>query len=133
MSPGRTSMSSMDVEQLAEAYLAEKSIERTRRYEADGRRFEFNTADALEAHFVKTYHELVLLDDDRSWDEVMDLQSEFELRRLKTPMHLVAADFALFKARLEQLQCSGPPDPVALQDVRAELAELRERLGRPKH
>jgi hypothetical protein len=126
-------MSSMNATQLAEAYIAEKSIERTRRYVADGRRFEFCTADALEAHFVKTYREVVLLDDDRSWDEVMDLQSEFDLRHIKTPMHLVAADFALFKARLERLQRVGPRDPVAWHEVRAELADLRERLARPKH
>jgi hypothetical protein len=98
----------MDSRQLAEAYIAEKSIERTHRYLAEGRRFEFYTADVLEAHFVKVYREMVLLDDDRSWDAVVDLQCEFELRRLKAPMHLVAADFALFKARLERLQRVGP-------------------------
>ena len=56
---------------------------------------------------------------------------------VRTRMHveqdLVAADFALFKARLERLQRVGPRDPVAWQDIRAELIDLRERLGRPKH
>jgi hypothetical protein len=126
-------MSSMDPSQLAEAYIAEKNIERTQSYVLKGRRFEFYAQDVLEAHFCKTYRDIVLLDDDRSWDEVMDLQSEFELRHLKAPMHLVAADFALFKARLERLQRVGPRDPVAWRDIRAELIDLRERLGRPKH
>ena len=111
----------------------EKAIERTRRYVAKGRRFEFCTADGLEVHFVQTYRELVARDDDRCWDEIMDLQCEFDLRRVKAPIHLVAADFALFKARLERLQHVGPYDPIAWQEVRAELAELRERLSRPKH
>jgi hypothetical protein len=118
---------------LAEAYIAEKAMERTRRYVLNGRRFEFYTQDGLEAHFCKMYRELVLHDDDRRWDDVMDLQSEFDLRRMNAPMHLVAADLALFKARLERLQAVGPRDAVAWHEVRDELIDLRERLSRPKH
>lgn len=126
-------MSSMDTRQLAEAYIAEKAMERTRRYLADGRRFADFDNEYLTKIFVAMFRELIVFDDDRRWDTIADAQCEFELRGLKAPVHRVAAELALFKQRLEQFQRVGPPDPVAWREVRAELVDLRERLGLPKH
>ncbi|MBN9088763.1 MAG: hypothetical protein J0J01_17805 [Reyranella sp.] len=126
-------MSGMSVKQLAEAYIAEKAMERTQRYLADGRQFASCNDHDLEQIFITEYRGLVLLDDDRRWDAVVDLQCEFELRGLETPLHRVAAEFALFKERLERLQRVGVCDPVAWQEVRTELADLRRRLARPKN
>ena len=128
-------MNSTEIKQLAEAYIAEKAIERTRQYVVKGRRFlEFHGEDVLIACFVQAYRELVARDDDRCWDEIMDLQCEFDLRQLKAPIHLVAADFALFKARLERLQHVGPRDPIAPgRKSGPNCPSCAERLSQPKH
>ena len=126
-------MSSLNARQLADAYIVEKSMERTQRYLADGRDYADFDDDYLTHIFVAMFRELILFEDDRRWDAIVDVQCEFELRGLKTPIHRVAAEFALFKQRLERLLHAGPCDPTAWHETRAELADLRERLALPKN
>ena len=126
-------MSGMDIKQLAEAYIAEKAMERTQRYLADGRMFADLDDEGLTKYFVSVFREYILFDGDRRWDAIAEVQCEFELRGLNAPIHRVAADLALFKERLEQFLRAIPCDPATLQEVRDELADLRERLALPKN
>ena len=126
-------MSSMDRKLLAEAYIAEKSMERTQRYLADGRKFADFDDEYLTKIFCAMFRDVILREDDRRWDSIADVQCEFELRGLKAPIHRVAAELALFKERLEQFQRAIPCDPATLREIGDELADLRERLALPKN
>jgi len=126
-------MSSLSVTQLAEAYIAEKRMEHTHRYLVEGRKFIDRTDDDLADLFVATYRELVLLDDERRWDAIVDLRCEFDLRGLEVPLHRLAPEFALIKERFQQLQRAHLRDAAASLEVRDELEDLSDRLARPKN
>lgn len=123
----------MTIEELTMVYFAERHLEGIRDYMVRGRSFGDLTEEQLGAQWVKTYRAACDLDDDRSWDELIDLQREFSLRDIEPPMHLLAAEVALLNQRLDQRVRSGRPDPAAYAEIRAELAELAKRLRGPKH
>lgn len=118
---------------LAEAYIAEKTLEGIRDYLIRGRRFASLAEEALNVQWVEVYRAACGFDDENRWNELMDLQCEFNLRDIKPAMHALTAGVALFKARLEQLERDGRPDPAAMEVAAMELAELRARLRGPKN
>jgi hypothetical protein len=65
--------------------------------------------------------------------ELLDLESELGLRRIPIPFDQVQPELALFSAQVERRRREGRPGPHDCPEYRAELADLRERLSRPKH
>jgi hypothetical protein len=98
-----------------------------------GRCFGGLAEEELNAQWVEVYRAACTLEDERSWDELMDLQCEFDLRTVKPPMHLLAAEADLFTECFERLVSKGTPDPKAVEEVQAEVAELCKRLRGPKN
>ncbi len=135
MSSGRTIMSSINRSQLLEAYIAEKTIERTRRYLAEGRHSADLTDEELTDAWVGTFRDLAgtNFSRDLQWAGILDIESELRLRRIETPVDRVQPELALLTRWIERQQCEGSPHPVDCPEVRAELADLRQRLSRPKH
>ena len=64
----------MTIEELTMVYFAERHLEGIRDYMVRGRSFGDLTEEQLGAQWVKTYRAACDLDDDRSWDELIDLQ-----------------------------------------------------------
>jgi hypothetical protein len=123
----------MTIEELAHAYIAEKTLEGIRDYMVRGRCFANLTEEALNAQWVEAYRAACTLEDEKSWGELLDLQCEFDLRGIKPPMDLLAAEADLFTESFERLMSESPPDPKAVEEAEAEIAALCERLRRPKN
>jgi hypothetical protein len=121
--------------QLIQAYIVEQEIERTRRYLIDGREFADYSDEALTEHFIWTFRDVAATGPGNAfgWSRLLDLKCEFDLRRTKLPLHAVAAEYARYREHLERRWREGRHDPAACEHCRAELAELRERLSRPKN
>ena len=123
----------MNIEELAEALIADKTLESINAYMVRGRCFGGLTEEELNAQWVEVYRAACTLQDEKIWGELMDLQCEFDLRGIKPPMHLLAAEADLFTECFERLVLEGEPDPAATEEAGAELAELRARLQAPKN
>jgi len=74
----------------------------------------------------------VLEEEDRE-GELLDLRSEFDLRRIEPPLHLVAAELSLFKERFQRRLREGATDRAAVEQIEARLADLHARLQSPKN
>ena len=135
MSPGRTIMSRIDSNQLADAYIAEKKLDHTRRYVLEGRHYADCSDDELADLWVATLCDLAATDfsQELQWAALLDIESEMGLRRIEAPLDRVQSELALLARHVERWQGEGQPDPADCAEIRAELAELRERLGQPKH
>jgi hypothetical protein len=124
----------MNIAELTEAYFADRTVERIRAYMLSGRRLARLTDQSLSDRWVDAYCAAAwAFNDDDRWAELMDLQCEFDLRGGSPPRHLVAAERALILERLDRLKRSCAPDPAAIREVEAELADLRARLREPKN
>ena len=128
-------MSRMTTEQLAEAYIAEQTLEHTRRYILDGRHYADCSDEEVRGFWVLMLRDLASTDFNQElhWAAILDIEAELGLRRIAKPVDRVQPELALLAKHIEALEREGPPDPAACAEVRAELADLRERLSRPKH
>lgn len=135
MSPGRPIVSNLTEEQLAKAYVVERTIENTHLYLLEGRVHADFSDDELTAMWVEVLRELA--DTGFSQDtlkrELLDLESELGLRCMAIPFDQVQPQLALFSQHVEQRRREGRPNPHDCPEYRADLADLRERLSRPKH
>jgi hypothetical protein len=129
----RPAARSIDIVELTEAYLAEKRFEGVRDYILRGRRFADLTPEALNGQWVEVYRAACTLEDDRSWDELMDLQREFDLRAEEPPMHLLAVELEVLKQSFERWLRESRWNPETCEQARAEITDLYERLRRPKN
>jgi hypothetical protein len=127
------SENSMNFVDLINASLAEQIVERLREYVVRGRPFANLSEQALGGQWVELYRAVMALEDDRREGELMDLRSEFDLRGIEPPMHLVEAEAAICITRFKRLVHENRTTPKDIQRFDDELEELRERLSRPKH
>ena len=124
----------MTFPELIEAYAIEKSVERTRDYMARGRPLSGLSGEMLRWRWVGTYRAVHgPQEDERREGELLDLRSEFDLRGVKPPMHLVAAEVALLTERFKQKVRDCPASPAEVDKLEAELADLCARLKGPKN
>jgi len=121
--------------ELIQAHYVETTIERTRRYLLDGRRFAETSEDGLGALWVDTFLAFAVTDFvvGRFLDTLLDLKCEFHLRRLEPPMGAVSAEHARYRKHLQRRWRETRHDPAACEHCRAELADLRQRLALPKN
>ena len=125
----------MDNKQLAEAYLADKTIERTHRYLVDGREYADLSDDELIEYWVWMFRELAVtaFTQDHFWASLADLESELSLRGIEKPKEQVRPELALLAEHIERRWREHRLDPSGCAKAQAELAEFRERLSQPKH
>ena len=123
----------MNFVELTHAYLAELCLERTRDYAARGRPLSGLPVEMLSARWVETYRAVQVLEEEDREGELLDLRSEFDLRRIEPPLHLVAAELSLFKERFQRRLREGATDRAAVEQIEARLADLHARLQSPKN
>jgi hypothetical protein len=123
----------MTLAELIEAYVAEQRLERMRDYVTRGRPLARIDAESLSSRWVETYRAARALEDERREGELLDLRSEFDLRGIEPPMHLVAAECALFKERFQRQVRERPIDPAAIELTETKLTDLYTRLRAPKN
>lgn len=128
-------MSNMSQQQLAKAYIVDKTIENTHHYLIEGRQYADLADEVLADLWVATFRELAAAGfiGDLKRFALLDIESELGLRRLEIPMRRVEPELALFMDYLERRRREGRPDPNNSEEHRAELAALHARLQRPKH
>jgi hypothetical protein len=128
-------MSNLTTDQLAEAYIAEQTLEHTRRYILEGRHYADCSDEEVSSLWVVTLRDLASTNfsQEFQWAALLDIEAELGLRRIAKPVDQVQPELALFAKHIEGLEPHGPADLAACAEVRAELADLRERLNRPKH
>ena len=122
----------MNFVELLNAYLAEQSLERTRGYVARGRPLAGLSIEALGVRWVETYRAARVLEEEDREGELLDLRSEFNLRGVGPPLHLLTAEMALFRQRFRQ-RCEGEIDEVGVEQAEAKFADFQARLQRPKN
>jgi hypothetical protein len=123
----------MNFLELTEAYIADRRMEHIRDYAVRGRPLAGLSAESLTARWVETYRAVNALEDEDREGELIDLRSEFDLRGIEPPMHLVAAESALVGERLKRQVSEGAADPVEVEQTEAKLADLYARLQGPKN
>ena len=123
----------MNFVELTHAYLVELCLERTRDYAARGRPLSGLPVEMLSARWVETYRAAWVLEEEDREGELLDLRSEFDLRRIEPPLHLVAAELSLFKERFQRRLREGATDRAAVDQIEARLADLHARLQSPKN
>jgi len=135
MSPGRQSMSSLTEKQLAKAYVAEKTIENTHLYLLEGRVYADCSDEELPDMWVGVLreHAKTGFSQDSLKRVLLAIESELGLRRIPTPYDQVQPELALFSKHVEERRREGRPGPRDCPEYRADLADLRKRLSRPKH
>lgn len=132
MSSGRTTMRLndatrrllMNVMRRAE----EQTVSRIRDYLGRGRPLAGVPEQTLRAQWIAACLEVHGLDDDSREDELRDLGTEFDLRGLAPPMHLVAPELARFRERFQKALRKRTPDPGAVERAEAELEAVCDRL-----
>ena len=135
MSPGRTSMSTLTEKQLAQAYVVERTIENTHWYLLEGRVYADCSDDQLPDTWVAVLRELAEtgFSQDSLKRVLLDIESELGLRRIAIPVDRAQPELALFANHIERERREGQPDWRSSREYRAELADLRNRLSRPKN
>jgi hypothetical protein len=123
----------MNFVQLTQAYLAELCLERTRDYAVRGRPLAGLSVETLSIRWVETYRAVQVLEDEGREGELLDLRSEFDLRGIEPPLHLVAAELNLFTERFQRQLREGETDWAAVEQTEASLADLYARLQSPKN
>jgi HAMP domain-containing protein len=123
----------MDLTDLINAYIAESQMERLRGYLERGRKLADLPTEALNAAWVDLYRATRGRERASRENELQDLSSEFELRGIEPPMHLVAAEAEQFKKRFERQIRESKIDRDAVAKMEEELERLRGRLEAPKH
>ena len=128
-------MSRLTERQLAKAYVVEKTIENTHRYLLEGRHYAEFSDDEVTGLWVGALRDLAAtgFSQDSLKAELLDIESELGLRGLEMPLDRVQPELALFAKHVERRRREGRPDPADCPEARAELADLRARLSRPKH
>ena len=86
----------MNFVELTHAYLVELCLERTRDYAARARPLAGLSIEMLSVRWVETYRAVQVLGEEDPEGELLDLRSEFDLRRIEPPLHLVAVELSLF-------------------------------------
>jgi hypothetical protein len=128
-------MSPLTERQLAKAYVVEKTIENTHRYLLEGRQYaEFSDDEVIDL-WIGAFRDLAAtgFSQDPLKAELLDIESELGLRGIGMPFDQVQPELALFSKHLERRRREGRLDPADCPEARAELADLRVRLSRPKH
>jgi len=135
MSPGRTSMSTLTEKQLAKAYVVERTIENTHCYLLEGRQYADFSDEELTDAWVITLRDLASTNftQEFQWAAIRDIESELGLRRIAIPVDRAQPELALFANHIERERREGQPDWRSSREYRAELADLRNRLSRPKN
>ena len=135
MSPGKTSMTRMTEKQLAKAFVVEQTIANTHRYLLEGRHHADCSDDEVTDLWVAVLRELAAtgFSQDSIKNVILDVESELGLRGLEMPFDQVQPELALFSQYVQRRRREGRPDLADCPEFRAELADLRERLSRPKH
>jgi hypothetical protein len=132
--PSPRAPSSLDLPDLVGAWMVDCQMARSRRYLELGRRFGDQPIEALSAAWVETYRAARGVPEDPIREEdLQDLRCEFDLRGIKPPMHLVAAEAELFAKRFERQLRERPFDLEAAKEVEEMLERMRDRLQAPKH
>jgi hypothetical protein len=128
-------MSSLTESQLATAYVVERTIEDTHCYLLEGRQYAELSDEELADAWVMTLRDLAStgFTQEAQWGAIRDIESELGLRRIAIPLDRAEPELALFVKHIERERRKGRPDWRKNADYCAELAELRERLARPKH
>jgi hypothetical protein len=128
-------MSRMTERQLAKAYVAEKTLEHTHRYLLEGRHYADCSDEEVTDLWVVTFRDLAGTNFSQELQRaaILDIESELGLRRIEMPLDQVQPELALFSKYVERRRRESRPDPADCAEFRAELADLRERLSRPKH
>jgi hypothetical protein len=124
---------SMNIEQLVQAQLVDKAIERLRQYMVRGRPLAGLSEQALHTKWVEAYRAATVSDDERSERKLADLRSEYALRRAKPPMHLVAGEVAIVVERMKRNTREYHVPPEEKERIDDEMEDLRARLRKPKH
>ena len=117
--------------ELTEAYVAELSLERIRDYAARGRPLADLSVETLNGRWVEMYRIVHALEDEDREGELLDVRSEFDLRGIEPPLHLVAAESALACERLRRRVREDPFDADRVEQLEEKLADLYERLQGP--
>jgi hypothetical protein len=125
----------MTEKQLAKAYLVERTIENTHCYLLEGRHYADCNDEELTDLWVITLRDLASTDFSQDFPKaaILDIESELGLRRIAIPFDRVQPELALFTKHVERRRREGRPEPSDCPEFRAELADLHERLSRPKH
>jgi hypothetical protein len=128
-------MSRLTERQLTKAYVVERTIENTHRYLLEGRQYADLGDDELIDAWIGTLRDLAGTDFSQELQQaaVLDIESELALRHIEMPMDRIQPELALFVKHVERRRRDGRPDPADCAKFRAELADLRARLSRPKH
>jgi hypothetical protein len=123
----------MNLEDLVEAYVAEQRIDRLRDYVARGRPLAGLSEQTLSTQWVELYRAVKALEQEHRHSELTDLRSEYDLRGVEPPMHLVSEQAAIFTERFNRQSREFQPAPGEMERFEEKLAELQERLGQPKN
>ncbi|HEY2870788.1 MAG TPA: hypothetical protein VGJ56_02655 [Reyranella sp.] len=128
-------MGNLTERQLAKAYVVERTIENTRLYLLEGRQYVDCTDEEVTGLWVGTFRDLAGTNFSQELQRVaiLDIESELGLRRIAIPFDQVQPELALFSKHVERRRREGRPGPSDCPECRAELADLHERLSRPKH
>ena|SRR5947209_6744441 len=121
----------MNFLELSKAYFAELNLEHIRDYAVRGRAFAGLSVESLGARWVELYRIVHALEDEDREGELRDLRSEFDLRGIEPPMHLLAAESALARERFQRRLREDATDWAAIEQTEAELADLYARLQGP--
>jgi len=109
-------------------YVEEQTLDRIRGYLGRGRPLAGIPAQTLSAQWIAAYLEVHGLEDDSRADELRDLGTEFDLRGLKPPRHLVLPEVTRFKERFQKTLRTRTPDPVLVERAEGELEAVCDRL-----
>jgi hypothetical protein len=108
-------------------------LERTRDYVARGRALAGLSVDTLNDRWVEMYRIVHALEDEDREGELLDLRSEFDLRGIEPPLHLVGAEAALAAERLRRRVRENGADVDGAEQLEEKLADLYQRLQGPKN
>jgi hypothetical protein len=123
-----------DYDKLVEAWLQNKSIEDTKKYVQQGRRFKDLTIEELKSLWLAAFGLFAI--NLKDGPDRLDLESEFALRGEKIPYELVKAEHEALINKARALGDMIEQDPTLLarfEDLVQELDEFKREINRPKN
>jgi hypothetical protein len=105
-----------------------RTLRRVRDYLARGRPLATLPLLSLRAQWIDAALALLLRKDHGRGQEFDDVQTEFDLRGLETPVRRVLPEVTRFEERFRKERPKRTPDPAALERFNAELDALCDRL-----
>jgi hypothetical protein len=103
-------------------------LARIRDYLACGRPLAGLPEQSLVAQWIDAYFAVRACEDEERAEELRDLGTEFDLRGLRPPLHLVWADAKRFNQRFQKEWRKRKPDWAAIEQIETELRTLSDRL-----